>query len=92
MPQIESWSRLPTAIRDHLIRRMHDPNIGVADLNRLRVWLDLKPTVPDAPWYKNFGSFQTLRRREASQDVPPRRPSCARAGTQAGRRWFKIVT
>jgi hypothetical protein len=58
MPQIEIWSRLPTAIRDHLIRRMHGRNIGLADLNRLRVWLDLKPTVPDGPWYKNFGSFK----------------------------------
>jgi hypothetical protein len=22
------------------------------------VWLDLKPTVPDALWYKDFGSFK----------------------------------
>ena len=58
MPQIETWSRLPAAIRDHLIKRMHDRNIGVADLNRLRMWLDLKPTVPDALWYKDFGSFK----------------------------------
>jgi hypothetical protein len=58
MPHIETWSRLPAAIRDHLIKRMHDRNIGVADLNRLRMWLDLKPTVPDALWYKDFGSFK----------------------------------
>jgi len=58
MPQIETWSRLPAAIRDHLIERMHDRNIGVADLNRLRVWLDLKPTVPDGLWFKDFGSFK----------------------------------
>jgi hypothetical protein len=58
MPQIETWPRLPATIRDHLIKRMHDRNIGVADLNRLRVWLDLKPNVPDGPWSKNFGSFK----------------------------------
>jgi len=37
MPQIETWSRLPTAIRDHLVERMHDRNIGLEDLNQLRV-------------------------------------------------------
>jgi len=30
MPQIEIWSRLPTAIRDHLVERMHDRNISAA--------------------------------------------------------------
>ena len=35
MPQIESWSRLPAAIRDHLVQRMHDRKISLEDLNRL---------------------------------------------------------
>jgi hypothetical protein len=37
---------------------MHDRNIGIADLNRLRVWIDLKPIVPEGPWHKGFGSIK----------------------------------
>jgi hypothetical protein len=58
MPQIETWSRLPAGIRDHLVERMHDRNIGLKDLNHLRVWLESKPNVPEGPWYKDFGSFK----------------------------------
>lgn len=58
MPQIESWSRLPTAVRDHLIDRMHDRNISLTDLNQLRHWIETKPEVPDGAWYKDFGSFK----------------------------------
>jgi hypothetical protein len=28
MPQIETWSKLPAALRDHLVERMHDRNIS----------------------------------------------------------------
>lgn len=58
MPFIETWSRLPAAIRDHLIERMRDRNIRLEDLNELRVWLESKPTVPEGLWYKEFGSFK----------------------------------
>jgi hypothetical protein len=58
MPQIEIWSRLPSAIRGHLIERMHDRHIGLQDLNQLRVWMESKPHVPEGTWYKNFGSFK----------------------------------
>jgi hypothetical protein len=58
MPQIEIWSRLPAPVRDHLVERMHDRNINVGDLNRLRVWIELKPNVPEGSWYKDFGSFK----------------------------------
>jgi len=58
MPQIESWPRIPAAIRDHLIERMRDRNINLDDLNHLRVWLETKPIVPTGPWYKDFGSFK----------------------------------
>lgn len=33
MPQIETWPRIPAAIRDHLFDRMHDRNISLDDLN-----------------------------------------------------------
>ncbi len=58
MPQIETWPRIPPAIRDHLAERMHDRNIGLDDLNRLRVWLETRPNVPDGRWFKDFGSFK----------------------------------
>jgi hypothetical protein len=58
MPQIESWSRLPAAVRDHLVERMRDRQIGLEDLNRLRLWVESRPNVPDGPWYKDFGSFK----------------------------------
>ena len=47
MPQIETWSRLPPAIRSHLVERMHDRNISIEDLNQLRLWIESKPNVPD---------------------------------------------
>jgi hypothetical protein len=58
MPQIEIWPRIPAAIRAHLIERMRDRNISLADLNRLRIWLETRPNVPTGPWYKDFGSFK----------------------------------
>ena len=58
MPQIETWSRLPAAIRTHLIERMHDRKISLQDLNQLRVWIESKPNVPEGPQYKDFGSFK----------------------------------
>ena len=36
MPQIETWSRLPAAVRAHLVERMHDRKISLEDLNQLR--------------------------------------------------------
>jgi len=57
VPHLETWSRLPLAVRDHLVDRMHDRNISIDDLNKLRLWIESKPTVPDGNWYKDFGSF-----------------------------------
>jgi hypothetical protein len=58
VPQIESWLRLPFAVRDHLVERMRDRNISLDDLNRLRLWIESKPNVPDGLWFKDFGSFK----------------------------------
>jgi hypothetical protein len=58
MPQIESWSRIPAAVRHHLIDRMHDRNISLTDLNQLRHWMETQPEVPEGSWYKDFGSFK----------------------------------
>jgi hypothetical protein len=35
MPKIQNWDELPARIRRHLIERLHDPAIGIADLNQL---------------------------------------------------------
>lgn len=37
---------------------MHDRNLSLDDLNRLRVWLETRPNVPEGPWFKDFGSFK----------------------------------
>ena len=58
MPHIETWPRLPVAIRNHLIQRMHDRSISIEDLNQLRLWLESKPIVPEGRWYKDFASFK----------------------------------
>ena len=58
MPQIETWSHLPAALRAHLVERMHDRKISLQDLNQLRVWIESKPNVPEGPWHKDFGSFK----------------------------------
>jgi hypothetical protein len=61
MPQIESWGSLPEGVRQHLIDRMHQRTISIADLNRLRRWIESKPEVPEVPegdWYRDFGAFK----------------------------------
>jgi hypothetical protein len=37
---------------------MRKRQIGMADLNRLRLWIDSNPEVPEGNWYKDFGSFK----------------------------------
>jgi len=58
MPKIENWGNLPEGIRQHLIDRMRDRAISIADLNELRLWVESKPEVPSGDWYKDFGSFK----------------------------------
>jgi len=58
MPHIASWAQMPAGIREHLVQRMHDRNIGLEGLNRLRLWIESRPEVPEGDWYKDFGSFK----------------------------------
>ena len=58
MPKIETWGNLPAGVRQHLIDRMRDRAISIADLNHLRLWMDSKPEVPEDESYKDFGSFK----------------------------------
>jgi len=58
MPHLKTWDKLPAGIRQHLADRMRDRNISIADLNRLRIWVESSPLVPEGQWYKDFGSFK----------------------------------
>jgi hypothetical protein len=58
MPKIANWDSLPAAVRQHLVERMRDRSIGIADLNQLRLWVESNPEVPEGEWYKDFGSFK----------------------------------
>lgn len=58
MPKIQSWENLPQGVRQHLIDRMRDRAISLADLNQLRLWIEMRPEVPAGDWYKDFGSFK----------------------------------
>lgn len=58
MPHLKTWDKLPPGIRQHLIDRMRDRSISIADLNKLRTWVESNPLVPDGEWYKDFGSFK----------------------------------
>jgi hypothetical protein len=62
MPRIESWKRFPSAIRNHLIERMHERQIAHVELAQLRVWVESLPDVPVGDWYKDFGSFKICGR------------------------------
>ena len=59
MPKIETWDNLPRGVRLHLIDRMHDRSVSLADLNQLRLWIESKPEVPEGDWFKDFGSFKS---------------------------------
>jgi len=55
MPKIESWDKLPALVRQHLIERMRDRDISIADLHQLRLWIESRPEVPIGNWCKDFG-------------------------------------
>jgi len=50
MPRIECWDNLPANVRQHLIDRMHERSISLADLNQLRLWITTQPEVPEGEW------------------------------------------
>ena len=58
MPRIARWDSLPPNIRQHLVDRMRYRAISVTDLNKLRLWIESQPEVPEGEWYKDFGSFK----------------------------------
>jgi len=47
MPRLKTWDKLPPGIRQHLMDRMRDRSISIADLNKLRIWVESNPLVPE---------------------------------------------
>jgi hypothetical protein len=58
----QTWDRLPAGVRQHLIARMQDRAMGITDLNKLRLWIESSPEVPEGDWFKDFGSFKLCGR------------------------------
>lgn len=58
MPKIARWADFPASVRDHLIDRMLDRSISLDDLNKLRLWVETQPEVPEGDWFKDFASFK----------------------------------
>ena len=79
MPQIEQWENLPKAVRRHLIDRMRDRAISLADLDQLRLWIEMPPQVPEGEWYK----VSALSRSAAADHIPKR--SCSEVKLRAVR-------
>ncbi len=57
MPRIR-FSNLPRGLWQHLLERVQERSISLADLRRLQEWVKSEPQAPDGDWYKDFGSFK----------------------------------
>ena len=57
MPKIR-FSDLPRALWHHLLDRVEQRQISLAELGRLQEWVRSEPQAPDGDWYKDFGSFK----------------------------------
>lgn len=60
--KLNRWSKFPIAVQRHLAERLLDRKITSADLNKLRVWVDSEPDVPQGEWFRDFGSFKIVGR------------------------------
>ena len=56
MPKIQ-FSDLPRGVWHHLLQRVDERRISVADLVALQTWVRTGPIAPEGDWYKDFGSF-----------------------------------
>src|ERR1019366_1994394 len=43
--------------QEHLLSRVAERKVSLADLQRLQEWVKTAPNAPDGEWYKDFGSF-----------------------------------
>jgi hypothetical protein len=56
LPNIR-FSNLPRAVW-HLLDRVRERQISLADLERLQECVQSEPMAPEGDWYKDFGSFK----------------------------------
>lgn len=56
MPKIQ-FSDLPRGVWLHLLARVDQRRISLADLLALQEWVKTGPVAPGGDWYKDFGSF-----------------------------------
>jgi hypothetical protein len=57
LPKIR-FSDLPRGVWQHILERVDERRIPLADLYRLQAWVRAGPQAPDGDWYKDFGSFK----------------------------------
>jgi hypothetical protein len=57
LPRIR-FSDLPRALWQHLLDRVNEREISLADLEKLQAWVRTEPVAPEGDWYKDFGSFK----------------------------------
>jgi hypothetical protein len=71
MPRIESWDNLPANVRQHLIDRMRERTISIADLNQLRLWITRNRKCRTA-----IGTKTSVHLKSAAAARTPRRFCC----------------
>ena len=56
MPKIQ-FANLPRPVWQHLLQRVDERRISIANLLALQEWVKTGPVAPAGDWYKDFGSF-----------------------------------
>ncbi len=69
MPKIR-FSDLPRGLWQHLLERVDQRRISLADFRRLQVWVKGEPHAPQGDWYRDFGSFMLCGTGEYPKTVP----------------------
>jgi hypothetical protein len=68
LPKIR-FSDLPRGLWQHLLERVEERRIPLADLRRLQSWAKSEPHAPDGAWFKDFGSFKLCGNGEYPKTV-----------------------
>jgi len=56
--KLNRWGEFPKGVQRHLSERLLSRKITFEDLDKLRVWVDSRPDVPQGLWFRDFGSFK----------------------------------
>ena len=52
------FSDLPRGLWQHILERVDQRRIALADPRRLQAWVKAEQHAPEGDWYKDFGSFK----------------------------------